>query len=290
MVSRRNKTLSEDLRRASRSLTDPAGRTVTVLDDKAAMELADKRGCPVGEIYIAALEQTIWPFRYIRNRDILSCEEQLKLARSRVAVVGAGGLGGTVILLLARMGAGRLSVFDGDVFDESNLNRQAISGMGNLGLSKAEEAVKMVAAINPAVEIVGDRITVDAHNASDLLGDMDVVVDALDNVADRILLDETTQRLGVPLVHGAIAGFEGQLMTVYPGDPGLKRLYGDRPPTEDDPARPEAVLGVPAITPSLVATLQSMEVLKILLNRGQRLRNRMLHIDLESGRFETFSF
>lgn len=290
MVSNRQAKLLEEVRSASREMTDPAGRRVRVLEELPAADLEETFQCDSGDVFTIALEQGIWPYRYLRNRDSLSCQEQLKLARAKVAVIGSGGLGGTVILLLARIGVGCLKVIDGDVFDETNLNRQALSDVVRLGRPKALEAQKRVGAINPAVKVIARQIKVDSENARDLLGDVDVVVDALDNVADRILLDETTQALGIPLVHGAIAGFEGQLMTVLPGDPGLKRLYGETPGEKDDPARPEAVLGVPAITPSLVATLQAMEVIKILLNRGRSIRNRMLHMDLESGRFEVFKF
>jgi molybdopterin/thiamine biosynthesis adenylyltransferase len=290
MDSSRNAELLQRIRNASRPITDPAGRRITVLDDRAAAALAETAGTGLRDIYIAALELAVWPWRYVRNQDILSCEEQLKLARSRVAVVGAGGLGGTVVLLLARMGIGGLKVIDGDVFDETNLNRQALAFMDNLGRSKAATAAATVERINPAVDVGARQIKVDAHNAAELLGDVAVVVDALDTAADRILLDETARSLGLPLVHGAIAGFDGQLMTVCPGDPGLKRLYGTAPPLKNDPTRPEALLGVPAITPSLVAGLQAMEVLKILLKRGELLRNRMLHIDLETSRFEVFNF
>jgi molybdopterin/thiamine biosynthesis adenylyltransferase len=103
-------------------------------------------------------------------------------------------------------------------------------------------------------------------------------------------IGSTAQKLGIPLVHGALAGFDGQVMTIFPEDPGLERIYGEGQPPRNDPGRPEAVLGVPAPTPSIVATIQAMEVIKILLDRGQLIRNRMLHIDLEGSRFDSFSF
>jgi molybdopterin/thiamine biosynthesis adenylyltransferase len=115
-------------------------------------------------------------------------------------------------------------------------------------------------------------------------------VDALDNIPDRFVLEEAARSLGIPLIHGALAGFNGQVMTIFPEDPGLALLYGTKAPAAQDPGRAEALLGVPAPTPSAVATVQAMEVVKILLNRGRLLRNQMLHIDLEAARFEVFKF
>ncbi|MFZ1198569.1 MAG: HesA/MoeB/ThiF family protein [Desulfobacterales bacterium] len=282
--------LSQVVRNQSRPYTDPAGRELIVIEEEPALEIAARRGCGLGHIYVAALSQDIWPVRYVRHRDIFSRAEQLTLANARVAVIGAGGLGGTVLLLLARLGVGFLVVADGDVFDETNLNRQALSDTANIGLSKADEADKKVCHINPAVEVSAFRQKITATNADSILSEVHAVVDALDNIPDRITIGSAAQRLGLPLVHGALAGFDGQVMTIFPQDPGLERIYGDPPPVDSHPNRPEAVLGVPAPTASIVATIQAMEVVKILLGRGRLIRNRLLHIDLEGGRFEGFSF
>jgi len=115
-------------------------------------------------------------------------------------------------------------------------------------------------------------------------------VDALDNVKDRLTLEALAKTLGVPFVHGALAGFEGQLMTVFPEDPGLKQIYGSGDESASAANRPEFLLGVPSITPSIVATLEAMEVLKILLNRGTPFRNKMVYIDLERGEWSQFGF
>jgi molybdopterin/thiamine biosynthesis adenylyltransferase len=204
-------------------------------------------------------------------------------------VVGAGGLGGHVILLLARLGIGRLKVVDSDVFDESNLNRQALSSHAALGDPKAEEAVKVVGSINPGVLVSSYEMRLTVSNAPEILKDADVVVDALDNVSDRFVLEEAAHDLGIPMVHGALAGFEGQLMTIFPGDAGLSYLYGNKGAGRDKTRSPEAVLGVPTPTPCLVATLQAMEVVKIILNRGRIFRNSMVHVDLETGQMNVFT-
>jgi molybdopterin/thiamine biosynthesis adenylyltransferase len=282
--------LEKLVRDVSGQISDPAHRNVWVLEDCPARKLSERCARSMRDIYLAALNQSIWPHRYVRNRDILALEDQLKLANARVAVIGAGGLGGTVILLLARIGVGFLTVVDGDVFDETNLNRQTLSETANIGVPKAVEAAKKVRDINPAVEVSVFRHNINSANADSILAGAHVVVDALDNIPDRMTIGTAAQRIGIPLVHGALAGFDAQIMTIFPEDPGLERIYGKAQTPRNDPGRPEAILGVPAPTPSIVATIQAMEVIKILLDRGQLIRNRMLYIDLEGSRFDSFSF
>ncbi|NNG01075.1 MAG: HesA/MoeB/ThiF family protein [Desulfobacteraceae bacterium] len=253
------------------------------------MTLADRYQCHTGEIYTEALKIGVWPYRYIRNRDGYSRDDQLKLAGARAAIVGCGGLGGTVTLLLARSGVGFLTLVDYDVFDETNLNRQALSGMQNMGTSKSETGRKMTLDINPGVRVRSEQVKIDEESAPDVLSDADVIVDALDNIPDRLVLQRVARNLNIPLVHGALAGFNGQVMTILPGDPGLELIYPSDA-GKKDPESPEAIMGVPAITPSVVASLQAMEVVKILLDRGQLLRNKLIYIDLESSRFNIMSF
>ena len=283
--------LGQAIRQTVEEIVDPAGRLLPTLPENRAMELAVSRQCSLGQIYMAALRLGICPQRYIRNQNSISIAEQLRLAESRVAVIGAGGLGGTVILLLARMGIGRLTVVDHDVFDETNLNRQFLSDPAVLGCSKAEEARDAVAAVNPAIAVSAHRLRAEATNLPGLLAEAQVVVDCLDNVPDRFVLERAAQTSSIPLVHGALAGFTGRVMTIFPGDPGLQLLYGgEQEIVKGDPARPEAVLGVPTPTPAVIASLQAVEVMKIILQRGRLLRNRMLHLDLESGVPEVFYF
>lgn len=266
---------------------DPAGREIAVLDDTAAQAAAHRAGCSLGAVYRRALAQKVWPLRYVRNHDSLSIEEQYRLATAAVAVIGAGGLGGTVILLLARMGIGSLTVVDSDGFDETNLNRQALSTTASIGQPKSETAADMVRQINGAVAVRTFQTTFNSKNAQEILDEIDVTVDALDNIPDRLVLGKEARKRGIPLIHGAIAGFEGQVITIFPEDPGLENIYGEDV-RRSDPQRPEAILGVPTVTPAMIAGLQAMEVVKVLLRRGQPLRKTMLHVDLEHGRFDEF--
>jgi molybdopterin/thiamine biosynthesis adenylyltransferase len=270
--------------------TDKAARKLQVLEDEQATKTATELGLTVHDVYSAALSLGIVPYRYVRNIDAISVEEQRKLAGSRVGVVGAGGLGGQVILLLARVGIGHLIVVDHDLFDETNLNRQALCHGGSIGRPKSEQAVAAVRSINPGVEVTPHQAKIDASNAQEILDGSDVVVDALDNVPSRFALERATKALKIPLVHGAVAGFDGRMMTIFPEDPGLKNLYGSEQVKVDDAKRPEAILGVPVLTPSFIANLQAMEAVKIILERGKLFRNAMLHVDLEGGQVSVFSF
>jgi molybdopterin/thiamine biosynthesis adenylyltransferase len=282
--------LHELIKKRAMKITDKASREVQVLEDEQATKTATELDLTIHEVYREALALGIVPYRYIRNRDAISVKEQFKLAASRVAVVGAGGLGGQVILLLARVGVGRLVVVDHDLFDETNLNRQALSHTEFMGRPKSAQAVAEVRSINPGVEVTPHQAKIDASNAADILDGSDVVVDALDNVPTRFALERATKALKIPLVHGAVAGFEGRMMTIFPGDSGLKNLYGSESVKVDDAKRPEAILGVPVLTPSFIANLQAMEVVKIILERGKLFRNTMLHVDLEGGQVSVFSF
>jgi molybdopterin/thiamine biosynthesis adenylyltransferase len=205
-----------------------------------------------------------------------------------VAVIGAGGLGGHVIHLLARIGVGELAVVDCDVFDETNLNRQIFCTSDSLGKPKAMVAAQLLGSINPGVEVIPHEIRIEETNLPGILAGAGVVVDGLDNIQDRLILEKSARNLKIPLVHGAIAGFDGQVMTVFPDDRGLIAIYGPGDRVRKDPRSPEAIMGVPALMPSMVATFQAMEVLKILLCRGTLLRNTLLHVGLDASEVNRF--
>lgn len=235
------------------------------------------------EVELAALEARVLPRRYLRSLGTVGWEGQINLLRSTVAVVGLGGLGGSVVEGLARMGVGRLIVVDGDVFLDHNLNRQVLSAEAGLGLLKAEVARARIAQINAAVEVIVHSEEATRENLPRLLEGAEVVVDALDRLPTRLMLQEVAQEMGIPLVHGAIAGYFGQVMTIFPGDEGLRALYGGGSVPQQGI---EVQLGCPAATPMMVAAWQVQEVMKILLGRGQLLRHKMLFMDAEAGTVE----
>lgn len=282
--------MEQAIQSRSFQVTDPSGRNIRCLKDDQAIEIAEDFQCTVRRVYLEALRRGVHPYRYLRNRAILSGEEQLKLLQATVAVVGAGGLGGFVIEMLARLGIGHLILADHDTFEETNLNRQVLSSKDTLGMSKTEAGALRVEAINPAVDTTVHRTKINEDNGKKLLSGAHVIVDALDGIPDRLALGKTARALNIPMVHGAVAGFEGHVMTIFPEDSGLVLIYGEKNIMVPGEHNAEAILGVPAVTPALIATLQAMEVMKIILRRGDPLRNRMLHVDLEACRFSEFSF
>lgn len=213
--------------------------------------------------------------RYLRNHNALSEEEQVMLSTKRVLVVGCGGLGGMVIECLARIGVGHLRVVDGDVFDESNLNRQILSSTMNLGRPKTLAAKHRVLAINPLVEVDAVQADLTAENASELLANCDVAVDCLDTIPARLLLQEAAKSAGLPLVHGAVAGWMGRICVIQPGQDLLNLLYPGLGGTHGE----EQQTGTLAFTASLTASWQAAEVVKVLLGKPG-LQGEILEVDL----------
>ncbi|HUH66444.1 MAG TPA: HesA/MoeB/ThiF family protein [Syntrophales bacterium] len=289
-VEERTKKLHKRIWEKAASIEDLAGRPLQAVKDSDATAIAREFGLSLHDVYRELLKLGVYPYRYLRNRGAISADEQLKLAESKIAVVGAGGLGGHAIMLLARLGIGSLVVVDREVFDETNLNRQALCNTEAVGTPKAAAAVSAVAAINPGVNVFPYQTRLDAGNAREILAGSDVIVDALDSVGDRFLLEEAARSLGTPLVHGTLAGFEGWVMTIFPGDEGLKNIYGADGAERASDERPQDLLGVPGVTPVLIAAFQVMEVLKILLGRENIFRDKILHVDLERGCLNEFSF
>jgi molybdopterin/thiamine biosynthesis adenylyltransferase len=238
----------------------------------------------IREVELTALELEIIPARYLLNLGMIGIDGQLQLLRARVAIVGLGGLGGYVTEGLARMGVGCLVLIDGDQFEDHNLNRQLLSSESRLGVKKVEAACQRVAEINGAVMTVGHAEMLTKDNLPHLLDGVDVVVDALDRLPTRLILQDGAQVLGIPMIHGSIGGFLGQVMTIFPEDPGLHALYGNG---NDLPQQGlESELGTPAATPMAVAAWEVQEVVKILTDRGEPLRDRLLVLDMESGAVE----
>jgi len=213
--------------------------------------------------------------RYLRNHDALSLDEQEKLASKRVLIVGCGGLGGVVIECLARIGVGHMRVVDGDVFDESNLNRQLLSSRMNLGRPKTLAAQQRVMAVNPLVEVEAVQAELTAKNALELLAGCDAAVDCLDNIPSRLLLQQAAKEAGIPLVHAAIAGWRGQVAVVQPGEDLLSLLYNNSRQEQGE----EISTGTLSFTAAALGALQASEVVKLLLGR-QGLQGELLILDL----------
>jgi molybdopterin/thiamine biosynthesis adenylyltransferase len=194
--------------------------------------------------------------------------------------VGLGGLGGHVIETLARLGVGRIAGVDGDVFFESNLNRQLLSNVENLGRTKAEQAGLHVRRVNPAVEFVGYSASFQSE-ADRIFSDCDLVFDCLDSIPERRVLAETCASAGLTLVHGAIAGWSGQVAVCPAGSGVLDRLYagGTR--------GVETQLGTLPFTAAVAANLMVAVAVPLLLGRPAPSRPALQFFDLLDGDWET---
>lgn len=210
--------------------------------------------------------------RYSRNIPAVSAEEQAVLARRRALVAGCGGLGGYLIEYLARMGVGEITAVDGDVFEPSNLNRQLLASPDLLGAGKALAARDRVRAVNPAVTVRAVEAFLDGENADGLVRGMDLVLDALDNIPARLVLEDACARNGVPIVHGAIQGWSVQAAVVPPGSGLLRRLYGAAKAPAEKTSLP--------FTPAFCAAVQAAEAVKLLCGRAPALEGKLLLADL----------
>ena len=272
--------MADTLAAMVRSRLDDKTRPPTLaLRDVAAIAAAT--GATRREVEISALAGGAVPRRYLRLVGTLGVEGLLALRRARVAVVGAGGLGGAVVEHLARFGVGELVVADADLFSEDNLNRQLLCDEGNIGEGKAAAAARRAGCVNSAVEILPHRLFVDDTNADALFAGCRLVVDALDEIPSRLVLQRAAARCGIPFIHGAVAGWIGELMTVFPGDPGLEALYGGEGPASRKGI--EVELGVSTPTPAAVAAMQAAEAVKLIAGIREPVRNRVLFIDLAAG-------
>lgn len=205
---------------------------------------------------------------------------QARLAASSVAVVGAGGLGAPVLSYLAGAGVGRLAIIDGDGLDASNLHRQTLFALADLGRNKAELAAARLRALNPEVDIDAHAVRLDAANGAQLLRGYDLVVDCTDNFATKFLLNDLAHELGVPVVLASVYQYEGQIQVVHPqrSSACLRCIWPQA--TRDGLVGNCALAGVLGPVPGVFGSLQALEVLKILLDLPGQLENELLVIDL----------
>ncbi|HEY7197871.1 MAG TPA: molybdopterin-synthase adenylyltransferase MoeB [Gaiellaceae bacterium] len=206
-------------------------------------------------------------------------EGQMKLLESRVLLIGAGGLGSPASLYLAAAGIGKLGIVDDDRVDETNLQRQIVHSTQELGEPKAESARRTIEALNPDVEVVTYMERLTSENVDRILADgWDVIVDGADNFPTRYLVNDASVWHGIPVVHGSIYRFEGQVTVFKPGDgPCYRCLFPTPPPPELAPSCAEG--GVLGVLPGIVGSLQASEALKLRLGIGDPLVGRLLLFD-----------
>lgn len=207
--------------------------------------------------------------RYERQVRLFGAEGQKSLKRATALVVGAGGLGSSVSTYLAVAGIGRLIIADGDVVEESNLNRQILHWTKDIGRLKAVSAAETIHGLNPEVEVEAVADFADEDNLASLVRKADLVVDALDNFSSRYILNRAALKRGIPLFHGAISGFDGQATTIIPKKtPCLRCIFPRSPPKVTSPA-----IGA---TCGVIGSIQASEVIKYLTGKGELLSGRLL--------------
>ena len=280
-------TLPEHILKSSRPYLAPNRKTYPTISLPDRDVIAAAFALSKRSVEIAALEAGVIPQRYLRNIGSLEISGQKKLLQARALLAGAGGLGGTIAQLLARMGLGTLVIADGDSFTEDNLNRQAFAVEQNVGESKVRAARSMIMKINSATEVEIFEGYVTDQELAILIKGTDVAIDALDNMPSRFLLEKVCKEAHVPLIHGAVAGFSGQVTVIYPEDIGLRAFYGN-PQTIPEKGI-EVELGNLAGIVSAVASVQVQEAVKIITGLGRPLRNRLLFLDSLNGSTEIIS-
>jgi molybdopterin/thiamine biosynthesis adenylyltransferase len=262
---------------------DDAGRTALDLD--TLRRICAETEIPQRELEAQALDLGVSPLRYLRNRETFSPEEQARLSRARVALVGLGGLGGSVLEGLVRMGVGRIRTADGDRFEETNLNRQALATTETLGQHKADAALERARLLNPAVEVEAWPRFLTPQDMIEFCELADMVIDALGGIEDRPSLRIAAASLGLPLVSAAVAGWTGYVALIPAGGTAPDAFF------PDPSATAEHSLGSPAPTVELAASLQCATVLRILSGQQQiPPRTRALFFDLASCSFENVDF
>jgi molybdopterin-synthase adenylyltransferase len=267
----------------------PDGTSMRTLTVAQAREIAGRHHRSERDIDIAALADGVIPLRYVRNQKTYSSADQIRLLNASAAIVGLGGLGGSVLDILARAGVGRLTLIDGDRFEEHNLNRQLLCTQHHIGDFKAEAAGRRALEINSAIQADIQTVFLTQDNAPALIGTCDVVLDCLDNIATRFVLEEAARQAGIPMVSAAVAGLTGHVTTIYPQDGGIQLIHGPRTSLQESRGV-ETALGCLPQAVMLTAAVESAEALKILTGRtAELLRNRLWVADLAANLFEVLS-
>lgn len=266
----------------------PDNSPFLAIDLKESTKISQQTGLSLYEVDEYALRAGITPSRYARNQRVLSIADQLALHQARVAIIGLGGLGGGVTELLARIGIGNMTLIDGDVFDETNLNRQLLCTVSHLGVAKADVAGKRVHDLNPAIRFQTHNTFLGDENSTTLLAHSDIAVDCLDTITARFSLERGCKTLKIPMVSSAIAGKSGQATTIFPETGTLTNLYGQE--SEAPQRGVEAGLGTLGFTAAYMASIECAEVVNLVLGLKSPLQAGLLFSDLSDYTVEKIQF
>ncbi|MGI9604867.1 MAG: molybdopterin-synthase adenylyltransferase MoeB [Acidimicrobiales bacterium] len=244
-------------------------------------------GLPWGEPKTLSAEQRA---RYQRHLNLPEVGEkgQRALLESKVLLLGAGGLGSPAALYLAAAGVGTIGIVDMDVVDASNLQRQVIHNLDRVGQRKVDSAAESIRRLNPDVTVRTHALRLDEDNVADLIADYDVIVDGADNFDARYALNDASVAAGIPVVHGSIFRFEGQV-SVFDSTrgPSYRDMIPTAPPAELAPSCAEA--GVLGVLPGIIGSIQAVEAIKLLLDIGDPLIGRLLVFDALDMSFSEYS-
>ncbi len=224
--------------------------------------------------------------RYARHFSLKECgfKGQEKILKSKVLIVGAGGLGSPVAFYLAAAGVGEIGIIDGDNVDLSNLQRQILHTTAEVGTPKIESAMAKLSALNPEITLTPHFTMLEAHNALEILSLYDVIVDGTDNFATKFLINDACVLLNKPYSHGGILRFSGQSMSIKPTESACYACIFDSPPPEGSVPNC-ASAGVFGAIAGMLGTIQATEVLKIITGIGQPLYNQLLSFDATTMNF-----
>ena len=218
--------------------------------------------------------------RYERHISLPEIGEkgQQKLLDSRVVIIGAGGLGSPAALYLAAAGVGTIGVVDMDTVEESNLQRQILHSTETIGKNKVDSAEKTLSALNPDVNVSTYNTLLNKDNAIDIIENYDVVVDGTDNLQTRYLINDASVKTGIPVVHGSIFQYEGQITVFDPKNgPTYRDVFPEPPENGTAPNCSEA--GVLGVLPGIVGSIQALETIKLILEIGEGLSGRLIVFD-----------
>ena len=225
--------------------------------------------------------------RYQRNleQDGITKEAQEKLFASRVLVMGAGGLGSGVIMNLAGLGVGQIKIIDGDILEESNLNRQIIHKYKNIGRAKVISAKDWVQEFNPDIKVELDKIRINELNYFNIIQGYDIIVDCFDSYESKYMLNEIALRHNKVLIHGGVQGFRGQVTTIVPTKTGCLSCVMQKPQTFKE----EIYASISPVV-NLISSLQAQEVLKVVTGVGEPLLNKILIFDGLKSEFKILNY
>ena len=229
--------------------------------------------------------------RYARHISLpdVGIEGQRLIDKSRILVIGAGGLGSPVLLYLAAAGVGEIGIIDDDLVDLSNLQRQIIHAESNIGTSKVESAKAQILSINSTIKITTWNTRLSPDNAQEILAGWDIVIDGTDNIPTRYLVDDICKINQIPWIYGSIYRFEGQASVFnFEGGPCYRDLFPEPPPSNAIPSCAEG--GVFGVLPGVIGSIQATEAIKIIINKGQSLSGKLLIYDAESMTFKSLTY